>query len=667
MQIETGHIVSSEARPDRFSSAYKLLTMGYSVVPSGGGARGKYPPLEWKEYQERQATEEELDEWQGTLDPQLWGIVTGQISGVVVFDADTREMREELELCGLEAHITTPRGGAHFYFQHPGFPVKTMAGLLPGLDVRGDGGFCNIVGDEYEILRLPTHDNLYSWEQLPKHIQDAMKDVKSAPQVAIDNGDPIPEGQRNTTLTSLAGSMRQRGMSEAAVLAALQAENQERCKPPLPDEEIQRIAQSIGRYEPEPLSVVTGSHPMHPQSSWPEPLAKEAFYGLAGDVVKAIDPHTEADPAAILTNFLTAFGSAVGSIPHAVAEADRHGCNLFVVQVGDTSKGRKGSGYSHVRELFSLADPTWASNCVISGLSSGEGVIWAVRDSVQKLEKGEYNIVDEGVKDKRLLVYEAEFAAPLKVAARDGNTLSTTIRQAWDSGDLHILNKNSPTKATGAHISILGHVTKDELLRYLNDSETGNGFANRFLWVCVKRSKVLPEGGGRPDYASIVPSVQAALERARSIGVMKRDADARERWADIYTELSEGKPGLFGAVTARAEAQVLRLSVLYAVMDGEIEIRTPHLMAAIAVWEYCEASAHYIFGDKLGDPVADRILGTLQQSQEGLSRTDIHKLFQKHMPATRIEQALELLKTTGRARLEVSDTGGRPVEVWLAS
>jgi hypothetical protein len=286
---------------------------------------------------------------------------------------------------------------------------------------------------------------------------------------------------------------------------------------------------------------------------------------------------------------------------------------------------------------------------------------------VEKLLKGEPTTVDEGVADKRLLVYEAEFSAPLKVAAREGNTLSATLRQAWDSGVLRILSKNSPTKATGAHISILGHVTKVELLRYLNDTEAGNGFANRFLWVCVSRSKVLPEGGGRPDYSSIVPSLNAALERARTLGVLKRDAVARQIWGEVYPELSEGKPGLFGAVTARAEAQVLRLSVLYAALDGDSQIRSHHVMAALAVWDYCEASARYIFGDNLGDPVADRILGMLQQNPEGMSRTNINKLLSKHTPAARIEQALMLLQTTGRAQRETMDTGGRPVEVWLAA
>jgi len=274
MLTTTQHRVSNEAVPDHFTTAYKLLTLGYSVVPSGGGAKGKSPLVDWKEYQERQATDDELYGWQERLGPQLWGVVTGQISGVVVFDADTREMRDELESCGLEAHVSTPRGGAHFYFRYPGFPVKTIAGLLPGLDVRGDGGFCNIVGDSYAIQRMPTHDNLYSWEQLPGRIREAMNEAKSASPVATGKGGMIPEGQRNAVLTSIAGSMRRRGISEAALLAALNIENQGRCTPPLPDGEVQRIVQSIGQYDPGPPLLIKETYTKHlqPSASWPTAL-----------------------------------------------------------------------------------------------------------------------------------------------------------------------------------------------------------------------------------------------------------------------------------------------------------------------------------------------------------------------------------------------------------
>ena len=76
--------------------------------------------------------------------------------------------------------------------------------------------------------------------------------------------------------------------------------------------------------------------------SWPKPLAEAAFHGLAGDIVHLIEPHSEADPAALLLQLLIGFGNMVGRSPHVMVEADRHGANLFGVLVGQSSKARKG-------------------------------------------------------------------------------------------------------------------------------------------------------------------------------------------------------------------------------------------------------------------------------------------------------------------------------------
>jgi hypothetical protein len=307
-------------------------------------------------------------------------------------------------------------------------------------------------------------------------------------------------------------------------------------------------------------------------------------------------------------------------------------------------------------------------------MSSGEGLIWNVRDAIeqrQPLKEGkkltgdfETVVVDPGVEDKRLLAYEPEFASVLKVMSRDNNTLSTQVRQAWDSGTLRTMTKNNPAVATSAHISILGHITKDELLRYLQDTEAANGFANRFLWIMVKRSKFLPEGGGKPDFRNVTQGFHEATEKAKIIGELARDKQTREAWATVYPELSGDKAGLFGAVTARAEAQVLRLSVLYAALDGDIAIRLPHLAAALAVWEYAERSAKYLFGDAIGDPVADRIIESLRMFGRQ-SRTDINNIFKPHIPAARISQALNLLYELKRATFLREDTGGRPTEYWI--
>jgi hypothetical protein len=229
---------------------------------------------------------------------------------------------------------------------------------------------------------------------------------------------------------------------------------------------------------------------------WPE-LGPQALHGLAGEVVAAIDPHTEADPAAVLVHFLVGFGNLIGREPHFRVGGTEHHTNLFACFVGATAAGRKGTAWGEVLRLLRLADPEWAQDRIAGGLSSGEGVIWAVRDPGEDADMDENG--DPGASDKRLLIIEPEFAAPLRIMEREGNTLSAVIRQAWDSGTLRILTKRNPVRATDAHISIIGHITRDELLRYLNSTELGNGFANRFLWLAVRRSKLLPDGGCLPE------------------------------------------------------------------------------------------------------------------------------------------------------------------------
>ena len=413
-------------------------------------------------------------------------------------------------------------------------------------------------------------------------------------------------------------------------------------------------------------------------SAWPEPLADEAFYGLPGEIVRVILPHSEADPAALLVQTLVAAGNAIGRKPYFQAEADRHGANLFAVLVGLTAKGRKGASWGQVRRVMAQADEGWAGACVQSGLSSGEGLIWAVRDPIQKREpiKSDGRVVDyemvetdPGVTDKRLLVHESEFASTLRVLGREGNTLSAIVRSAWDTGNLRTLTKASPAHSTGAHISIIGHITRDEALRYLDSTEAGNGFGNRILWVCTRRSKALPEGGSLSDadLALVVGQLKSTLAFASDVEQLTRNEDARQIWHAVYAELSEGKPGLLGAMVARAEAQVMRIACIYALLDQSSTVRASHLQAALAVWEYCEASAKFIFGNSLGDPVADEILRALRQAPDGLTRTDIRDLFGRHKRTGEISRALAVLIEHGAISYKAEATDGRPAERFFTS
>lgn len=250
-----------QARPQStLDIAFKLHTLGFCVIPSGGGETGKAPLVNWAEYQHQLSTESDLNHWETTLHPKMWGMVTGAISGVVVVDADTPETRAELETeIGMPPHVLTPRGGGHFYFAHPGYLVKTTVSIIPQVDIRADGGFVNTVGSrpdgEYTILRLPTPDILIPWVQLPARIRRALDSSKPAAAPTTTEG-TIPEGERNAHLTSLAGSMRRRGMPQAAIEAALLETNATLCQPPLPEQEVLAIARSVARYKPQPDAPV---------------------------------------------------------------------------------------------------------------------------------------------------------------------------------------------------------------------------------------------------------------------------------------------------------------------------------------------------------------------------------------------------------------------------
>jgi hypothetical protein len=408
---------------------------------------------------------------------------------------------------------------------------------------------------------------------------------------------------------------------------------------------------------------------------WPV-LDQAALYGLPGEVVKAIEPHTEADPVAILAQFLVAAGNAIGRGPHYAVEGDRHAANLYVALAGRTSKGRKGTSYGRVRQVMTIAAPDWAEHRIQSGLVSGEGLIWHVRDPIfgkEKRGKGSSEIVelDPGIVDKRLLAVEPELERLITAMGRDGNTLSSVLRDAWDRGNLSSLSKNAPARASGAHFSMIGHITVDELRAILDRVALANGFANRVLWVCVQRRNVLPFGGNLDPQTieDLGERTGRALRCACVINRVGMTDAARAIWRDKYPILSAGKAGLLGAITARAEAQAVRLALIYALLDTNSAgaIDAPHLQAALALCKYAEHSAEWIWGDALGDPVADDILRYLRLAgTEGRTRTDISKLFSRNRSSDEIGRALAVLVVNNKAVCIPRQTAGRRADVWIA-
>jgi hypothetical protein len=405
-------------------------------------------------------------------------------------------------------------------------------------------------------------------------------------------------------------------------------------------------------------------------------LADEVYHGLAGEIVTAIGPHTEGHPVAILGTFLAEVGNAIGRGAFWRIEDDTHYCKVWPVVVGESSKARKGVSQGRTDALMKRAAPEWADTCLETGLSSGEGLIYRVRDPLYKETEDGLEVVDPGVSDKRVVVTESEFASPLTVMKRDGNTLSMVARNAWDDKPLQTMTKHNPDKATHTHITIIGHVTKSELLKHLTEEKLGYGIANRFMFFRVRRVNILPRGGGKsPITEEQIELLREAIEFGaveREIPLSGEDEDgisAIELWDELYPDLSEGKAGLLGACISRAEAQVRRLATIYAVLDCSEEVRCTHLLAGLGVWQFSEESARLIFGDLSGDYVADEILESLRAVYpDGLTRTEISGLFSNNKPARRLAAALKDLEARGKIRREKpkQEGAGRPKEVFYA-
>jgi hypothetical protein len=489
------------------------------------------------------------------------------------------------------------------------------------------------------------------------------------------------------------------GLGRNEALAILREWNQAKARPPESEKQVQHKLDDANKNHPQPSlrrlnadrpigptrpgpatgSVVLPADPPIVLPEWPAPPDSAAYSGLPGEIVRTIEPESEADPVALLIQLVIAYGNAIGRRAHVAVGAARHHTNEFGVLVGETSAGRKGTSWSDARQSVAGADPEWSGARILGGLSSGEGLIYHVRDPIEGQvpikEKGrivDYQtaIIDPGVSDKRLLVFESEFGGVLKALGRDGNRLSAVIRQSWDGDTLASLTKGSPYRATGAHISIVAHITADELTQLLTTCDQANGFANRMLWMCCRRSKLLPYGGrlAQQDMERLQARVADAIAFARGVDAVGWARGAMDLWEDAYPRLTGSRPGVFGMVTSRAEAHAVRLALLYALMDRSSQIRPDHLQAALALWDYCERSARYIFGDALGDKDAQAILDALRAAPAGLTRTEISRgVFNGHKPADVIASKLGILLQRGLARSEATDTDGRPAERWFAA
>lgn len=411
----------------------------------------------------------------------------------------------------------------------------------------------------------------------------------------------------------------------------------------------------------------------HRNAPRPDPAC---LYGLIGDVARAGSDTTEANPYAVALNFMAYLCASIGRGAFTYIGNTRHHARLYSLHVGRTGRGRKGDSVSLTHRIniaVRAAEEHFAPQVHSGGLSTREGLALMIHDG---WTEGKTEV--DPIHDKRLFVIESEFANVLAQGKRDGNTLSSALRDGWDGVSIKPATKGRPRVwASNPHICLSGAVTPGELHGLMAARELTNGFANRFLVIWAERTRMLPFPRATPqhevdalamrviDVIRFAGGNQFAQTDCKQIGIT--DA-AKARFAALYTsELNDESAGekITGLLERRAPV-LRRLAMLFALCDLTDTVDVQHIEAALAWIRYWADSVKFIFSNAAEEvataevnDAAQKILDFLAERNTA-TRSQVSKdCFGGHQSKARIDAALDELLTATPPRIVV-ETVARP-------
>ena len=409
----------------------------------------------------------------------------------------------------------------------------------------------------------------------------------------------------------------------------------------------------------------------------PPVMAGDAFPDLVQDVVTAATRSSEAHPVAVAANVIGLFCCAIGRTAfQRIGDATIHARPNFLI-AGKSGKARKGTAEHTPREIARRADALLRTRHATDdrlrihagGLSSGEGVGWAIRDPREPDEKtGKGG--DPGVTDKRLMVIEPEFANVLAQTKREGNILSAIIRNLWDGRDIEPLTKTNPLTVTNPHVVLAGHITGHELREKSSENDTANGLLNRFLMLHVQRPKLVPLP--EPTPPDVLDSLAARLADAIDFATggnphgnntheVVLSPSAKDVWCELYPAISHDGEGRAGSLTARSEVYARMLAMVFALMDKRDVIEPGDLLSSLAWVNYWRESINYIWRDGEEQTELDEFTKAVLDvvvSRPGVKLSEIQNEW-KRKRTTEVNAALELLANMAPPLVEMRrDTTG---------
>jgi Spy/CpxP family protein refolding chaperone len=395
----------------------------------------------------------------------------------------------------------------------------------------------------------------------------------------------------------------------------------------------------------------------------PEPTA-DMFYGIVGKVAEIAADKTEVNPVAAATAFMSFLAANMGRDTFLHIANTYHHPRLFTMHIGRSGRGRKGDSQQitlRIRQQIENLDKKLLGQLHTGGLSSREGLASLIQDA-----QGDKT----GIDDKRLWVVESEFSNVLHQTKRDGNTLSSSLRDAWDGGDIKPAVKNGRTWVSAPHVGIHANITPNELKGLLTSREMNNGFANRFLFIWSESIAEVAFPQATPEHIidelaretiGIISFGKGKYPDTQNSHEMSLSAAAKEYYADIYPTIRRPLASEFiTSLLERRAPYLLRLAMLFALTDRTRVIEPNHLKAALAWINYAVHSVRYIFQDQArsaGDEDikrnAEKIVAFLGNHPQGCTLTAIaNDCFKKHLAADKIQKALGYLLTDIPKRIE---------------
>ena len=543
-------------------AALKYHQLGWSIVPIL--PRSKKALGSWAQYQNERASEAQIREWWQKSPAAGIAVVLGKISGIFAVDIDDENafaalQKQNIQLDDEPTPLQKTSRGFHYIFAYPEEGLHTQT--FDGGEIRSDGAYIILApsvhpsGHIYQWTLSPFQQNpSYPPKSLLKFctLIDALKKPVALPPA----GDCIPKGQRNNALFRLACSMRRPGMNETEIATALAVINGKRCAPPLPQRDIQKIAQSAAKYQPT-ARIITPQEYIDQKSILDFP---NIMSGLAGDFAKLYSAHLEPPPQFFYIAFLTCLGNLVSSRLTLMSELNVQP-RLFTIILGESADDRKSTAVSKTIDFFRHSFEPFA---VSYGVGSAEGL--------QKNLNRSANL---------LLVFD-EFKQFISKCKIDSSVLLPCVNTLFESNYYSNSTKTSDVSIDDAHLSLIAATTIETYDRIWDAAFTAIGFTNRLFLVpgSGKRQfafpKIIPEDS-KKEIKSYLAQILATMSAIHSLAI---DTDAQKRYNDWYLSLNQS------VYTKRIDTYAMRFMALLAVNDDHTTITLPIVDKVIELMQW---------------------------------------------------------------------------------